>query len=149
MRNPRVKDRLLEMLLNLVARERAGEMIPRGLIKTITGMLFELGQEVYSKDFEQPFLQRSADFYKIESNEYLAQNSAPDYMKKAEQRLHEEEDRVSHYLDARTEPKIKEVNLAPTLALTLTLTLTLTLILALALALALTQALTDLGDGRC
>mmetsp|Transcript_18808 Transcript_18808/g.44658 ORF Transcript_18808/g.44658 Transcript_18808/m.44658 type:complete len:737 (+) Transcript_18808:84-2294(+) len=108
-RNPRVKDRLLEMLLNLVARERAGEMIPRGLIKTITGMLFELGQDVYSKDFEQPFLQRSADFYKIESNEYLAQNSAPDYMKKAEQRLHEEEDRVSHYLDARTEPKIKEV----------------------------------------
>ena len=108
-RNPRVKDRLLEMLLNLVARERAGEMIPRGLIKTITGMLFELGQEVYSKDFEQPFLQRSADFYKIESNEYLAQNSAPDYMKKAERRLLEEEDRVSHYLDARTEPKIKEV----------------------------------------
>ena len=108
-RNPRVKDRLLEMLLNLVARERAGEMIPRGLIKTITGMLFELGLEVYSKDFEQPFLQRSADFYKIESNEYLAQNSAPDYMKKAERRLLEEEDRVSHYLDARTEPKIKEV----------------------------------------
>ena len=92
-------------------------MIPRGLLKTITGMLFELGQDVYSKDFEQPFLQRSADFYKIESNEYLAQNSAPDYMRKAEQRLHEEEDRVSHYLDARTEPKIKEVALALALAL--------------------------------
>eukprot|EP00908_Phaeocystis_cordata_P011472 Transcript_22378.p1 GENE.Transcript_22378~~Transcript_22378.p1 ORF type:complete len:566 (-),score=323.93 Transcript_22378:101-1798(-) len=84
-------------------------MVTRGLIKTITGMLMELGQDVYSRDFEQPFLQRSADFYKIESNEYLAQNSAPDYMKKAEQRLEEEEARVSHYLDARTEPKIKEV----------------------------------------
>ena len=62
--------------------QRGGEMIPRGLIKTITGMLMELGQDVYCRDFEQPFLQRSADFYNVESNEYLAQNSAPDYMKK-------------------------------------------------------------------
>jgi len=108
-RNPRVKDRLLDMLLDLVARERGGEMVPRGLIKTITGMLMELGQDVYCRDFEQPFLQRSAEFYKVESDEYLAQNSAPDYMKKAEQRLQEEEDRVTHYLDARSEPKIKEV----------------------------------------
>jgi len=108
-RNPRMKDRLLDMLLDLVGRERGGEMVPRGLIKTITGMLMELGQDVYCRDFEQPFLQRSADFYKIESNEYLAQNSAPDYMKKAEQRLQEEADRVTHYLDARSEPKIKEV----------------------------------------
>jgi len=67
-RNPRMKDRLLDMLLDLVGRERGGEMVPRGLIKTITGMLMELGQDVYCRDFEQPFLQRSADFYKIESN---------------------------------------------------------------------------------
>ena len=48
-----------------------------------TKKLMELGQDVYSHDFEQPFLQCSADFYQVESNEYLAQNSAPDYMKKA------------------------------------------------------------------
>jgi len=108
-RNPRIKDRLLNMLLNLIQRERQGEMIPRSLLKTISSMFVELGRDVYSKDFETPFLQASSNFYQAESMEYIAQNSASDFMKKAEVRLGEEADRVNHYLDSTTEPKIKEV----------------------------------------
>jgi len=108
-RNARIKDRLLHMLLDLVQRERMGEMIERGLLKTITSMLVELGRDVYTRDFEAPFLNASATFYQAESQEYIAQNSAADYMKKAEQRLQEEVDRVAHYLDAATEAKIREV----------------------------------------
>ena len=108
-RNPRIKDRLLNMLLSLIQRERQGEMIPRSLMKTISGMFVELGRDVYSRDFEMPFLQASSTFYQAESQEYIAQNSASDYMKKAEIRLHEEAERVQHYLDSSTEPKIKEV----------------------------------------
>lgn len=81
-RNPVIKERLLRMLLDLIHRERLGEMVPRGDIKTITGMLVELGRDVYSVDFEQPFLAASATFYQRESQEYMAQNSASDYMKK-------------------------------------------------------------------
>ena len=84
-------------------------MIERGLVKTVTSMLVELGREVYVRDFEAPFLASSATFYQAESNEYISQNSASDYMKKAEQRLGEEVDRVAHYLDPATEPKIREV----------------------------------------
>ena len=108
-RNARIKDRLLHMLLDLVQRERTGEMIERGLLKTITSMLVELGRDVYTRDFESPFLSASATFYQAESQEYIAQNSAADYIKKAEQRLQEEADRVAHYLDAATEAKIREV----------------------------------------
>jgi cullin 3 len=84
-------------------------MIERGLLKTITSMLVELGRDVYARDFESPFLSASATFYQAESQEYIAQNSAADYIKKAEQRLQEEADRVAHYLDAATEAKIREV----------------------------------------
>ena len=108
-RNPKVKDRLLQMLLDLIQRERQGEMIERGLLKTVSSMFVELGREVYARDFEAPFLSSSATFYQAESQEYISQNSASDYMKKAEQRLSEEEERVKHYLDPATEPKLREV----------------------------------------
>jgi len=108
-RNERIKTRLLNLQLGLILRERQGEMIPRGLMKTITGMLVDLGRDVYSRDFEAPFLAASATFYQAESQEYLSQNSASDYMKKAEVRLHEEAERVGHYLDSSTDAKIKEV----------------------------------------
>ena len=62
-RSPRIRDRLLQMLLNLVQRERQGEMIERSLVKTVTSMLVELGRDVYAKDFEVAFLQSSATFY--------------------------------------------------------------------------------------
>jgi len=108
-RNPRIKDRLLRTLLELVERERCNETIERGLIKTVTGMLVELGQEVYQRDFEGPFLATTAEFYRKESNEYISQNSASEYMRKAEQRLAEEHERVAHYLDKSSEPRLREV----------------------------------------
>jgi hypothetical protein len=81
-RNPRVKDRLLSMLLDLIKRERNGEMIERSLLKTVTSMLVELGRDVYARDFEANFLNDSSRFYQAESQEYISQNSASDYMKK-------------------------------------------------------------------
>jgi len=108
-RNARIQGRLLAMLLEMVSKERSGEMVNRGLLKTVTGMLVELSREVYQKDFETPFLQATAQFYAGESNEYISQNSAADYMRKAELRLLEESERVGHYLDASTGPKLQEV----------------------------------------
>jgi len=108
-RNARIKDRLLTMLLDLVQRERQGEMVDRSLLKTVTSMQVELGRDVYARDFEAQFLQSTGVFYQAESQEYISQNSASDYMKKAEQRLAEESDRVAHYLDPSTEQKLREV----------------------------------------
>ena len=100
------------MILSLIYRERTGEVINRGLLKSITQMLIDLGvnsRSVYEDDFEKSFLETSSNFYRVESQEFIASNSCADYMKKAETRIKEELDRVAHYLDGSTEVKIKEV----------------------------------------
>jgi cullin 3 len=110
--HPRIKDRLLKHLLANIERERHGEVINRGLLRSLILMLVELGineRTVYEEDFEKRFLEVSAQFYKVESQEFISRNSCSDYMKKVELRIKEEMDRVQHYLDAQTEPKIKEI----------------------------------------
>eukprot|EP00027_Filamoeba_sp_ATCC50430_P010543 CAMPEP_0168562902 /NCGR_PEP_ID=MMETSP0413-20121227/12379_1 /TAXON_ID=136452 /ORGANISM="Filamoeba nolandi, Strain NC-AS-23-1" /LENGTH=717 /DNA_ID=CAMNT_0008594377 /DNA_START=100 /DNA_END=2253 /DNA_ORIENTATION=+ len=111
-RSSRIKDRLLRTLLSMIHKERIGEPVNRGLLKNVTQMLVDLGvnsRAVYEDDFEKPFLESSANFYKIESQEFIASNACADYMRKAEARIKEELERVAHYLDSGTEPKIKEV----------------------------------------
>jgi cullin 3 len=111
-RNPKIKDRLLKVLLANVQRERNGEVIARSQMKNITQMLVDLGisnRAVYEEDFERQFLEASSQFYRVESQDFISENSCSDYMKKVEQRIKEEMERVQHYLDAATEPKIKEV----------------------------------------
>jgi cullin 1 len=62
--------------------------------------------EVYRADFEGMFLQATEIYYKAESDSFVAENSIVDYMKKAETRLKEEEDRIELYLHPTTRPKV-------------------------------------------
>ncbi|KAL0014086.1 hypothetical protein SO802_001155 [Lithocarpus litseifolius] len=101
--------RLQDTLLELVHRERNGEVINRGLMRSIIKMLMDLGSFVYQEDFEQHFLEVSANFYGLESQQYIESCDCGDYLKKAERRLNEEMERVSHYLDARSLEKITNV----------------------------------------
>lgn len=45
----------------------------------------------------------------MESQKFLAENSASVYIKKVEARINEEAERAKHYLDESTEPRIVEV----------------------------------------
>lgn len=45
----------------------------------------------------------------MEAQEYLSSCGCPEYLRKAEKRLHEEVDRVVNYLDASSEAKICRV----------------------------------------
>ncbi|CAK9267883.1 unnamed protein product [Sphagnum jensenii] len=108
-RSPKIKDRLLDMLLDLVHRERTGEVINRGLMWNITKMLVDLGPSVYQDDFERPFLDAASDFYRLESQQFIETSDCADYLRKAEKRLNEEIDRITHYLDPKSEPKITSV----------------------------------------
>ncbi|KAF8399458.1 hypothetical protein HHK36_015323 [Tetracentron sinense] len=105
----KTQTRLLNTLLELVLRERTGEVINRGLMRNIIKMLMDLGSSVYQEDFEKPFLGVSANFYSVESQQFIECCDCGDYLKKAERRLNEEMERVTHYLDAKSEAKITNV----------------------------------------
>eukprot|EP01103_Thecamoeba_quadrilineata_P019179 TRINITY_DN765_c0_g1_i1.p1 TRINITY_DN765_c0_g1~~TRINITY_DN765_c0_g1_i1.p1 ORF type:complete len:756 (+),score=129.29 TRINITY_DN765_c0_g1_i1:106-2268(+) len=110
-RFPKIKDRLLKIILSMIYKERTGEVINRSLLKSTTQMLVDLGvntRQVYEEDFERHFLESSAYFYRMESQEFISSNSCSDYLNKVEARLREELNRVAHYLDPSTEPKIRE-----------------------------------------
>ncbi|XP_019157137.1 PREDICTED: cullin-3A-like [Ipomoea nil] len=105
----KIQTRLQDTLLELLQEERTGEVINRGLMRNAIKMLIDLGPSVYQEDFEKPFLQVSADFYSVESQQFIESCDCGDYLKKAEKRLNEEIERVSHYLDAATEAKVTNV----------------------------------------
>lgn len=108
-----IKEHLQQTLLDMVKRERQGELISRPQIRDACQMLVQLGVgslDVYQEDFEQPFLRQTRDFYVAESEAFLAQNpSAILYINKVEQRIEEEIARVYHYLDSSTGPKLVKV----------------------------------------
>ncbi|CAH0389373.1 unnamed protein product [Bemisia tabaci] len=107
-----IRDHLRDTLLGLVMRERKGEVVDRIAIKNASQMLMVLGinnRAVYEEDFERPFLQQSAEFFKMESQKFLGENSASVYIKKVEARINEEAERAKHYLDESTETRIVEV----------------------------------------
>jgi len=99
-------------MLDMIMKERHGEVIDRLAIKNACQMLMLLGidsRSVYEEDFEHHFLEQSAEFYKVEGQKFLAENSASVYINKVEQRIREEADRATHYLDESTESRIVEV----------------------------------------
>lgn len=57
---------------------------------------------MYREAFEKPFLAATETYYKAESEQFIGDNSVTEYMKKAESRLSEEEQRVDLYLHAST-----------------------------------------------
>lgn len=107
-----IRDHLRDTLLDMVMRERRGEVVDKLAIKNACQMLIVLGidtRSIYEEDFERPFLAQSAEFYKMESQKFLAENSASVYIKKVEQRINEEAERAKLYLDESTEALIVKV----------------------------------------
>ncbi|KZT64949.1 Cullin-domain-containing protein [Daedalea quercina L-15889] len=104
--------KLAGALLRLIERQRNGETIDQTLVKKVVDSFVSLGldegdinkvsYEVYKEHFEAPFLEVTEKYYKQESKAFLSENTVAEYLKKAEERLREEEDRVERYLNNNT-----------------------------------------------
>ncbi|VDB91866.1 unnamed protein product [Peniophora sp. CBMAI 1063] len=104
--------KLAGAILRLIEQQRNGETIDQGLVKKVIDSFVSLGidetdinkasLEIYKEHLETPFLEATEKYYKAESEAFLAENSVSDYLKKAEERLREEEDRVERYLHTTT-----------------------------------------------
>ncbi|KFY75288.1 hypothetical protein V499_04749 [Pseudogymnoascus sp. VKM F-103] len=103
-----VHKKVMAAVLKMVEKQRNGETIEHSQIKSIVDSFVSLGLDeadstkgtldVYRFRFEKPFLEATMEFYQKESKQFVAENSIVEYMKKAEIRLDEEEERVNMYL---------------------------------------------------
>ncbi|EJC98883.1 Cullin-domain-containing protein [Fomitiporia mediterranea MF3/22] len=104
--------KLAGAVLRQIEKQRNGETIDQTLVKKVVDSFVSLGLDetdtnkqsldVYKDHFEIPFIAATEKYYKTESEAFLAENSVSDYLKKAEERLKEEEDRVDRYLHTTT-----------------------------------------------
>eukprot|EP00730_Choanoeca_flexa_P018001 TRINITY_DN8725_c0_g2_i1.p1 TRINITY_DN8725_c0_g2~~TRINITY_DN8725_c0_g2_i1.p1 ORF type:complete len:746 (+),score=220.03 TRINITY_DN8725_c0_g2_i1:89-2326(+) len=114
-----IHTKVTQALLDLIHRERNGEVIVSSLVADNIGCLVALGLTkaehgtgivreqrneadlgVYVEYFEKPFLAATKKYYEEESAKYLAENSLPDYMKQVHTRVQQEDERVQRSLHA-------------------------------------------------
>ncbi|KAI9327739.1 Cullin [Zopfochytrium polystomum] len=107
-----VQQNVMAAVLNLIEKQRNGETIEQTLIRNVVDSFVSLGLDendatkatldIYKQYFEQPFIQATEAYYKAESTKFISEHSITDYMKKAEARLAEEENRIHLYLHNST-----------------------------------------------
>ncbi|KAF5322714.1 hypothetical protein D9619_000259 [Psilocybe cf. subviscida] len=108
--------KLTNATLRLIAAQRNGETIDQGLVKKVVDSFVSLGLDsadpnkecldIYKEQFESPFLKATEAYYTQESNSFLNEHPVPEYLKKAEERLREEESRVERYLHTKTRKEL-------------------------------------------
>ena len=104
----KVNKNVMAAVLKMVEKQRNGETIQQSQIKSVVDSFVSLGLDetdstkstldVYRFHFEKPFIEATTKYYENESNQFVAENSVVEYMKKAETRLDEEKERVGLYL---------------------------------------------------
>jgi len=104
-----VKAGMKTAVLELVDKERDGEKTDRTLIKNVVSIFVEMGlgtMDAYQNDFESDLLTHTGSFYARKASQWIAEDSCPAYLIKAEECLKNERERVQQYLHQTTESKL-------------------------------------------
>eukprot|EP00253_Pinus_taeda_P017124 PITA_17124 len=99
-------------VLALIYSEREGERIADwSLLKNVLNFFVDIGMDdagvgLYENDFEAQMLEDTRNYYSTKAALWISLFSFPDFLKKAEECLKQEEERVSHYLHSTTKEKL-------------------------------------------
>ncbi|KAK3694354.1 Cullin [Podospora appendiculata] len=112
-----VFDLLTAVTLDLINMERDGDIIDRSLLLKITSMLEDLyetdeeidNQKLYTTIFEPKYIDNSRVFYRMECERLLRESNASTWLRHAQRRLNEEQDRCDTTLSISTADKIAKV----------------------------------------
>eukprot|EP00731_Ephydatia_muelleri_P031995 Em0023g502a len=101
-----IKDQLLSAAMKLLYKERSGEAFDSQLVIGVRESFVNLSTaettnklKIYQEYFEKTYIAAACDFYKTHAPVYLAENGVQNYMKYADQKLHDEERRAEKYLE--------------------------------------------------
>eukprot|EP00668_Euglena_longa_P006634 GGOE01007934.1.p1 GENE.GGOE01007934.1~~GGOE01007934.1.p1 ORF type:complete len:768 (-),score=215.88 GGOE01007934.1:675-2978(-) len=98
----KIKTELCQVLLTEIQRERDGIEINRACMKLVIQLFVDMGMDsiaIYEKDFEQPFLEETAKFYRRMASTWLNENGGIGYLRRVEKALNEEHNRAISYLN--------------------------------------------------
>nr|CAG4635961.1 EOG090X01NX [Eubosmina coregoni] len=95
-----VQTRTVDGLLTLIDKERQGDTVDRSLLKSLLRMLSDLG--IYHEAFETKFLTSTERVYSAEGQRMMQECEVPEFLAHVDKRLHEENERLLHYLDHST-----------------------------------------------
>lgn len=111
-------DLLILEILNQITKLRDNEIVNTYYILTSIKSLVRLGFDsndlknlnlnVYLSCFEKIFLEKTVEYYRKESSEFLSNNLVIDYMKKCERRLIEEINKSNSFLEDHTKKYLLE-----------------------------------------
>jgi len=104
-----LKNKLLDALLQLVTAERDGEKVDKTLLSNMVQGYIKIGLppaenpvSYYKKEFQDPFIKATKDYYIAESDAFIQANTVSNYMQKAEERILQEEELATQYLHNTT-----------------------------------------------
>lgn len=101
-----------DAIIELIDKERDGEIIKKDLIKNTVKLYEAMGMgslDTYNTDLESKLLEAAREYYAKKREEWIVEDSTPEYLIKAEKVLKQESDRVKEYLNPGTEPKLLKV----------------------------------------
>lgn len=98
--------------LSIVCRERDGESVDRALLKAVLSIFAEMGMgklDVYTDEWEVPFLEDTGEFYRRTSARWAEEDSFPEFMRKADRCINAERERAEQYLNSQTKERLQRV----------------------------------------
>uniref|UniRef100_S4RIQ9 Cullin-5 n=1 Tax=Petromyzon marinus TaxID=7757 RepID=S4RIQ9_PETMA len=102
-----IKGRLQDSAMKLVHSERLGEAFDSQLVIGVRESYVNLCSnaedrlQIYRENFEKAYLDATDTFYRTQAPAYLQQNGVQNFMKYADAKLKEEEQRALRYLETR------------------------------------------------
>ncbi|XP_023726846.1 cullin-5 isoform X1 [Cryptotermes secundus] len=101
-----IKQRLQDSAMKLVHAERNGEAFDSQLVIGVRESYVNLCSnpedklQIYRENFERAYMDATEEFYKMKAPQYLQANGVQNYMKYADAKLREEEQRAQKYLES-------------------------------------------------